>query len=204
MHDGHVRGTVEAWEPLTPAEVADELRGLPSRWWIAGGWAIDLHLGRQSRAHADIDVLILRRDQSTVQRHLSGWDLHVADPHGTLRPWRPSEELPRKAHDIWCRRSVSSPWCLQLMVDDTDESEWVYRRDGRIRRPVDELDGWASNLERRVLSPDVQLLYKSSNPRAKDEADFDAIVEHLDSSQRLWLATSLALVSPTHPWLAPR
>lgn len=25
-----------------------------------GGWAIDLHLGRQSRAHADVDVLFLR------------------------------------------------------------------------------------------------------------------------------------------------
>lgn len=63
------------WEPLTPAEVAGELRGLPCRWWIAGGWAIDLHLGRQSRAHADVDVLFLRADQLSVQRHLTGWDL---------------------------------------------------------------------------------------------------------------------------------
>lgn len=194
-------GTSRAWEPLTPAEVAGELRGLPSRWWIAGGWAIDLHLGQQTRAHADVDVLFLRADQSSVQRHLAGWDLHAADPPGTLRPWAEGETLATGVHDIWCRRSPSSPWCLQLMIDDAEEGGWVYRRDQRIRRPVAELDGPASNSERRVLSPDVQLLYKSADPRAKDEADFQAAVEHLDPSQRRWLKESLAVASPLHPWL---
>lgn len=128
-------GGLGAWEPLTPAEVARELGGLPCPWWIAGGWAIDLHLGRQSRTHADVDVLLLRPDQLSVQRHLAGWDLQAADPPGTLRPWVEGETLASEIHDIWCRRSPSSPWCLQLMIDDAEEDAWVYRRDARIRRP---------------------------------------------------------------------
>lgn len=190
------------WEPLTPDGVAGELRGLSCRWWIAGGWAIDLHLGRQSRAHADVDVLFLRADQSQVQGHLAGWDLHAADPPGTLRPWSEGEHLAEGISDIWCRRSPSSPWSLQLMIDDAEDGAWVYRRDSRIRRPVAELDGPASNSDHRVLTPDVQLLYKSLNPRAKDEADFQSVRQYLDSSQRRWLRESLAVIAPVHPWLA--
>ncbi len=110
----------------------------------------------------------------------------------------PSEALAPDIHDIWCRRSPSSPWCLQLMVDDVEEGAWVYRRDARIRRPVAELDGPASNGEHRVLSPEVQLLYKSASVRPKDEA-FQAMLGHLRSSQRSWLRQSLT--SPRHPWL---
>ena len=30
------------WEPLTPQQAAERLRGLGAPWWIAGGWALDL------------------------------------------------------------------------------------------------------------------------------------------------------------------
>lgn len=51
------------WEPLSVEEVVDLMSGLQVPWWIAGGWAIDLFLGRQTRAHGDTDVLIRRDDQ---------------------------------------------------------------------------------------------------------------------------------------------
>lgn len=194
-------GASGIWEPLSPSEVVGVLDGVACRWWIAGGWAIDLHLGRQSRAHADIDVLLLRADQLAVQQHLAGWDLHVADPPGTLRPWGDGELLAAAIHDVWCRRSPASPWSLQLMIDDTEDDQWVYRRDASIRRPVAELDGPASDTDRRVLSPDIQLLYKSTDPRAKDEADFEAALAGLDAPQRRWLRNSLAIATPGHPWL---
>ena len=64
------------WEPASPEEVAAELRGIGASWWIAGRWAIVLAVGRPVREHFDTDVLILRRDQLTVQEHLAGrWEL---------------------------------------------------------------------------------------------------------------------------------
>jgi hypothetical protein len=42
--------------------VAALLAGIDSPWWIAGGWALDLFIGDQTRAHEDLDVGILRRD----------------------------------------------------------------------------------------------------------------------------------------------
>ena len=191
------------WEPLSVEAVTGLLRGRDARWWIAGGWALDLHLGRQTRPHHDIDVLVLREDLPAVRQRLRGWDLHAADPPGAgmLRPWPEDEQLPAALHDIWCRPTPTSPWVLQLMVDDTDGADWLYRRDSRIRRPVAGLHGPASTAARRVLAPEVQLLYKSRALRSKDVEDFSTLVGGLEDDQRDWLRRSLSMVSPGHAWL---
>jgi hypothetical protein len=41
------------------------LDGLPVRWWIAGGQAIDLFV--DSSTHQDVDVAVRRPDQLAVQ-----------------------------------------------------------------------------------------------------------------------------------------
>ena len=192
------------WEPLSVEAVTDLLGGMDARWWIAGGWALDLHLGRQTRPHHDIDVLVLREDLPGVRERLRDWDLHAADPPGAgvLRPWPEVEQLPAALHDIWCRPTPTSPWALQLMVDDTVDGEWVFRRDRRVHRPVGELSGPASTAARTVLAPEVQLLYKSRGLRPKDVEDFQRVVDSLDTTRRTWLRRSLSLVSPDHDWLA--
>ncbi len=75
------------WDPLTVPETAALLGDCGAPWWIAGGWAIDLQLGYDSRAHADIDVLMLRCDQHTLREHLAGWDVYAADPPGGTGRW---------------------------------------------------------------------------------------------------------------------
>jgi Aminoglycoside-2''-adenylyltransferase len=50
------------WQLWNPDKAATCFAALHVPWWIAGGWAIDLFLGRQTREHEDLDVLILRRD----------------------------------------------------------------------------------------------------------------------------------------------
>ena len=192
------------WQPLTVDGVTELLGGMDARWWIAGGWALDLHLGRQTRPHHDIDVLVLRAELPAVRERLRGWDLHAADPPGAgrLRPWPEPEQLPAALHDIWCRPTSTSPWVLQLMVDDTDGADWIYRRDSRIRRPVAELHGPASTSGRPVLAPEVQLLCKSRTPRPKDVEDFRQVAGALDEGRRTWLRETLTTVAPEHDWLA--
>ena len=196
-----------SWSPMEPDEVACLLRRADVPWWIAGGWAIDLHRGRRTRAHDDIDVLVLRPHLSRLREQLTGWDVHAADPPGTLRPWPAGEQLPSGVHDLWCRPSPTADWCLQLMVDDLvdgghgGEQQWVYRRDARVRRAWRTLSGPASSPQRAVLAPEVQLLYKSAGPRAKDEADFAQIAGVLDSFRRIWLIEALQLTDTAHPWI---
>lgn len=188
-----------AWDPMTPLEVAGLLTGLDARWWIAGGYAIEAFSSKAFRDHGDVDVGLLGRDQLAAQRHLAGWDLHAADPPGTLRPWRPGESLKLGVHDIWARRGPGQPWRFQLLLNEADGEDWVYRRDPRIRRALCALVWRRDGIP--YLAPEVQLLFKAKAPRAKDEADFEAALPLLDGVQREWLSDALALTEPTSPWL---
>ncbi|GAB3950045.1 hypothetical protein GCM10028832_02780 [Streptomyces sparsus] len=170
-------------------------------WWIAGGHAIELAVGRELRPHADLDVLVLRRDQALARDLLADWDLYVADPpgQGQLRPWPSGEALPRPLHDIWCRRTPAAPWLVQLMLDEAEGDQWVSRRAPQIRLPLERL-GRTSPAGIPYLAPEVQLFYKAKATREKDETDFEAVLPLLDASQRLWLADAIEVIAPDHPW----
>lgn len=87
------------------------------------------------------------------------------------------------------------------MLDRSEGGDWIYRRDERIRRPLDELNGPASTPERRVLAPEIRLLYKSKSRRPKDDTDFAACRPSLSESQRRWLSDALRQTSASHDWL---
>jgi Aminoglycoside-2''-adenylyltransferase len=46
-----------------------------TEYWLFGGWAVDFHAGRVTRAHADIDIAVWRADLATVHSLLldEGW-----------------------------------------------------------------------------------------------------------------------------------
>jgi hypothetical protein len=191
------------WDPASLGEVAELFGESGAKWWIAGGWAIELAVGRALRSHDDIDVLLLRRDQFAIQRVLKGWDWHAADPPGTLRPWPEGEWLPLAVHDIWCRPTPDAPWRIQFMLDESSGDDWVSRRDSRIRRPIGEI-GYVSAENVPYLVPEIQLLYKANGRRPKDDGDFAATLPVLGNGQRAWLRDALTLAyGPAHPWLSP-
>jgi hypothetical protein len=186
------------WEPITPAEVADTLQTLKAPWWIAGGQAIDAFLGRETHDPGDIDVGVFREDQLEVQAALADWDLQAADPPGSLRPWLPGETLPEGVYDVWCRCDPQAAWGLRLMLDESDDDDWVYRRMPAVRRPLSTLTWTLDGVP--YLAPEVQLLYKSGTMSPANAADFEVCLPRLSSEQRRWLDTALALAHPGHPW----
>jgi hypothetical protein len=192
------------WDPLTPARMGELLAEFGVQWWICGGYAIEAFVGRAFREHEDFDFGIIRDDQLAVQRHLASWDLQAADPPGTLRPWVPGEFLGELLgegiHTAWARRSAGEPWEFQVMFDEAVGAEWVYRRDPRVRRPLDTLTFERDGLP--YLAPEVQLLYKSKGRRPKDEVDFATTTPLLSTEQREWLRAALALSDPQNPWLS--
>ncbi|MFC4534696.1 nucleotidyltransferase domain-containing protein [Sphaerisporangium dianthi] len=181
------------------SDVVNLFSAAGERWWIAGGYAIELAVGRAFREHGDIDVLLLRDDQLTAQRILATWEWWCADPAGVLRPWKREEILPDTVHDIWCRPGPDEPWRIQVMLDESEDAEWVSRRDARVRRPIGRL-GLVSAQGVPYLCPEVQLYYKAKRPRAKDEQDFTEALPILDGEQRRWLARTISMVYGDHPW----
>lgn len=141
--DAHPYGR---WQPWRPREVAAFFAALRAPWWISGGWAIDLFLGRQTREHEDIDVQVLRRDQYAVRALLGAWDAQAAlppprDETWPFRPWRRDETLDLAIHDIWLRPAATEPWTIQLMIADTDDEQWQFRRMPAISRPLETIGG---------------------------------------------------------------
>jgi hypothetical protein len=187
------------WEPITPADIAELFRGLSVSWWIAGGTAIELFLGRPMRRHYDLDVAILRPDQLALRRHLAGWDMCVAYPDRRLERWDGCAlELPTER--LWVRPRPGAPWWFDGHLEEVRDDRWVYRGDERISLPLSRL-GRKTDHGLPFLAPELALFYMLINPMPKAKADFQAARPHLTIECRAWLRGALALAVPGHPVL---
>lgn len=191
MDEPHDHG----WAPLPVSEVVAVFSGAPFRWFIAGGHALEMAVGRVWRPHGDVDVGVPRSEVRAVHAHLEGWDLHVAAA-GTLTPWsgRPLDEAMQE-NNVWARRSPEGPWEFDITVGGGDRDAWWSRRDPSIRVP------WPAALEHRdgipFLAPHLQLLMKSKDVREKDDVDARVVIRTLDVSRRRSLSQWLP---DDHPW----
>jgi hypothetical protein len=190
---------MEEWCSPSPEDASRLLAGVGVPWWFAGGWAIELFLGSAHRAHADVDVGCFRRDIGLVLDHLGGWDVRSC-VRGELRRVEGDALADPAIHSLWCRPVASACWVLEVLFENGDADDWVYRRDPRIRRPARDIVGYtAAGL--CYLRPEVQLLYKSKEPRPRDEDDFAAAWPRLDAETKEWLMSMIRLTAPGHPWL---
>lgn len=189
-----------AWRPADPTEGAAWFSSVDAPWWIAGGWALDLYLGGPSRAHADLDIGVLRCDVSRVRERRPSWEMFEAKD-GVLTRLE-SGEVPRlDVHSLWCRPVGATRWILELMLDDSVDDVWVYRREPSVRRPLSTLTRMnTSGLP--YLSPEVQLLYKSRWLRPRDQTDFEVVAPLLDTPACDWLVAALERCAPEHAWIS--
>lgn len=180
----------KATNPAADAALVPFVRlmaGYERPWAVCGGWAIDLHLGRTTRAHKDVDIAVLRRDQLALQAYLTarGWTLAVAHD-GMLTPWQMGEwiELPR--HGIWCRNAAHAPDFLEVLLNEGDETAFRFRREPSLTLPLDRVF-LRPAYGPPYLAPEVALLYKSGSPDLPENAaDFRAALPALDATQRAW------------------
>lgn len=65
LHEACDQRPVKAFiDPLREMRAADvlavghALAGVTDRWWVAGGWGVDALMGRQTRRHRDLDIVV--------------------------------------------------------------------------------------------------------------------------------------------------
>jgi len=182
-----------------PLKVWFLMRDFKPNWFIAGGWAIDLYLGKETRPHDDIEIAIFRQDQIVLQDYLNGWVLKKA-VNGTLPIWNRGERLELPIHEIHCFKEAAEPPSLEVLLNETDGDDWLFRRNEKITKPLSKLS-LTSNLGMKFLRPEIVLLYKSKNPRAKDEQDFESVIGGGDAESKNWLKNALAICDSNHQWL---
>ena len=178
------------------------MAGYSSRWWIAGGWAIEAFSG-VSRRHGDLDLSVPRQDLAMLRQHLAGrLDLWAADQQ-TLTVLLPDDvattSIADSCENVWARASGDEPWQYDIVLMHGDARRWVFKRNHRINLPWDQIT-WTRD-EIPYLRPEIQLLHKARGLRPKDQVDFDNTAPRLDEPARTWLRDKLALAHPDHPWL---
>ena len=157
-----------------------------------------MFVGRQSRPHKDLDIGILRRDLPQVLSALSGWEFFEAKGGELFGPL--TTDAREDVNSLWGRRAHTSEWVLELMLDNSEGDQWVFRRDRRIRRALGTVIRY--DLEHTpYLAPEIQLLYKASHIRAEDNSDFDRVIGYLDDPSRRWLSGALSQLDQNHQWL---
>lgn len=183
----------------SPDQVARHLTGLAAPWCVAAGWALDLFLGRQTRAHGDIEIAVPAAAFPEVRDRFPGY---AFDAVSSGRIW--AEAVPAvlsATHQTWLRDRATGNYLLDVFREPHDGDTWICRRDETIRRPYPEI------IRRTTggipyLAPELVLLFKAKHARPKDQADFETTLPHLTPPQRRALASLLTRVHPGHRWLA--
>lgn len=188
---------IDAWQPMTVPEAQATFSKLGVPWWVAGGWALDLYLGRQTRVHHDIDVAVLRGDESALGLLRPDFEIFVAH-EGELTPWS-GEPLPEERHQFWMARREA--WRCEVLLEQHDGLAWGFRRDTSITLPLNEF-GAVTTTGIPIVAPKVALLYKANGHEIERNAlDFRTVLPALDLIDRLWLREALTAVYRTHPWI---
>lgn len=187
---------LETWDPWSPAEAAERLRGVSAPWYVLAGWALDLFLGRQTRTHGDLEIGVPADRFAEVRQALFGLELVVV---GDGKAWPLNDETLSIYPQTWAREG-QGPWRIDVMREPWDGETWLCRRDARIRLPSERLIARTSD-GIPYAQPEVMLLFKAKAVRPKDEVDFEIVLPHLDGARRAWLHDALSAVHPGHAWL---
>jgi hypothetical protein len=187
------------WLAASPSDGAAWFASLNVPWWIAGGWALDLFAGGQSRPHKDLDIGILRKDALHVVASLAAWEVFEAK-NAVLTRLGAGTQPRADVFSLWCRPARERHWALELMLDEAENGQWIYRRQRQIQCPL-EIAIRHSSQGIPYLSPEIQLLYKSHRTREADQMDFEHIAPKLDRRSRSWLMDCLQMTDPAHLWL---
>jgi hypothetical protein len=183
----------------SPAGVSRRLAGVAAPWYVAGGWALDLFRGTQTREHGDIEIAIPAARFPEIRARFPGY---VFDAVASGQIWEDAApEVLKSTHQTWLRDPATGHYLLDVMREPHDGDTWICRRDGTIRFPYRVIvqrtrDGIP------YLTPELVLLFKAKHVRPKDRGDFDGTLPLLTGHHCDTLASLLARVHPGHPWIA--
>jgi hypothetical protein len=189
------------WDPLTPTELAVLMEGFQPPWWVVGGHAIEAFTGVR-RVHEDLDLVVFSEHLPQLREQL-GDRFHLWSNHGgTFRVI--DDQQPEPLHplsQVWMRENARSPWRVDCILNGSVDGRWQSRHDETLVADLDEVT-WVHTDGVRYLNPEVTLLFKAKQARAKDSIDLDHAWPLMSAAQRAWLRDAVAARYPGHAWTA--
>jgi hypothetical protein len=166
-------------------------------WFIAGGYAIDLFLGRITRPHSDIDICVFRDNFCELNEYFSDWDRFVIEPSDYSKiKLGANYTLSDSQHELHFKKNEIR---LEFLLTPYENDTVIFRRDNRIKMHITDFKHEKYNIP--FVAPEFQLLYKAKYLKDKDDLDFKNCLPLLSSSQKAWLLNSLKLTHLDSKWL---
>lgn len=188
-----------AWKPLNPSTIAGFMHGFDRPWWIVGGWSIEAYTGI-SRPHEDLDISILASDINTFRRFLGDRYTPWNADDGWLRPFNDQHPQVKPDSQLWIRRNAQSPWILDVpFTPDAGTRRWTNKRHPAHTEDLNDVT-WIAADGLRYARPEVTLMFKAAQVRAKDRLDAQTTLPLLDERAHTWLRTTMTRIDPGHPW----
>jgi hypothetical protein len=193
---------VSKWEPWHPKQIGELFAGVDVPWYVAAGWAIDLFLGGNWRAHEDIEVAVPNARFDELADVLAPFEVCLITAQREGTPLAAARDRLPDTHQTWIREPSTGRWRLDLFREPSDGDTWICRREPAIRLPYEQVIEWTED-GIPYGRPEIVLLFKAKHSHeSKNQADFAAALPRLDAARREWLRDALARVHPGHAWLA--
>lgn len=187
------------WDPWRPEDVARLLHRVDVPWYVAGGWALDLFHGRQTREHSDLEIAVPAPEFGAIRDALAGYTFEVA---GSGQLWPGDSPAFDVMYQTWVSDPATGMYRLDIFREPQRDGQWICRRDESIRLPYDRIIRRTREHIPYVI-PEIALLFKAKHSTlAKNQADFDATLPLLDDAAIGWLERALRRAHPGHAWLA--
>jgi hypothetical protein len=177
------------FEPCSKVKTIMNKFGFP--WFIAGGWAIDLFLNKETRVHDDIEIGIYRRNQMQLYRYFDKYKKYYINNRSRIGiherlEWN-KEYLRLPIHELYVECTGLE---IEVLLNERDDNKWMYRRNDQIT--LDEKKVICFSEDRiPYLCPEIVLLYKTKEMRNKDIDDITNAIGKMDESQKKWFIDSI-------------
>ncbi len=160
-------------------------------WFIAGGWAIDLFLNRETRVHDDIEIGIYRKNQMQLYRYFEKYKKYYINNKSHIgkhekQAWN-REYLRLPIHELYIEHEKLE---LEVLINEKDEGHWVYGRNENVKLDEKKIIQFT---EDRIpyLCPEIVVLYKTTEMRSKDVEDIANALGKINETQKKWLFESI-------------
>ncbi len=184
-----------------PKWINDLMKDFDKEWFVCGGWAVDLFLGRETRMHNDIKIGIFRDQQLHIQKHFSEWEMKKVIPEDkhNVEEWKTGEKLELPIYKILSKKDNHN---FEILLNERNETDWIYRLNPSITHPLSELIIRSTIDNIPILTPEVVLLHKAKNNNETDDIDFINIYSELGKERTEWFKSSMEECYPNHYWLS--
>ncbi|MFZ5967076.1 MAG: nucleotidyltransferase domain-containing protein [Bacillota bacterium] len=208
-------------------DLCEHLHDININWYLCGGFAIDVYLGKSTRNHKDLDITIRFEDMIGCIEYLKarGWEIDA--PIGGKRVVPVEYALAHNElyfDNIWCykkdasfikvertdgvfkyvefsRRKQIELDFLEVLFNRIDKGTFYYKRDPMIKRDTDKAFIKKDGIS--ILAPELVLLYKSKNYQDDDnQHDFHIVIDKMEKERYDWFMNAMRTAYPEgHLWI---